>query len=220
MKLDGEHYFFFLVGDNENKFNDAIDITGEFDEFDELAEVDKALEDFIQNQVEGLETDVEEEEHTFTNKELEEALKKSKIIGDIGEALVKQYLEQCQGQRLIHKFIWQSQINAVSPYDFRVQNMDGTWSCLDVKTTMGEFDSILHITYSELCKMCERERYYIFRVYKLADNKACLRKSERVNEFAREIMRSLRTLPDRIRVDGISLHPNSSLRFDDGFPLG
>ena len=122
------------------------------------------------------------------------------------------YLDELKTRGTIREYHWASQDNAVSPFDFWVENPDSR-VLLDVKATTGRFERNLHISVPELEAMLnEPTAYAIYRVYEMSDGAAKLRISESMKEFARMILNVLRKLPNGVQSDGISVSP-STLQF-------
>jgi len=113
------------------------------------------------------------------------------LYGRRGEEFVKAYLVDKQDKGKIHSFEWVSNQEAVSPYDFWL-SIDGTSKILiDVKSTPGEFERNIHISFGELQRMSSgAERYDIYRIYEIDENvgTAKLRIAEDVRSFAKGII--------------------------------
>jgi hypothetical protein len=136
----------------------------------------------------------------------------------MGEEFVQVYLDELKSGGTIREYHWASQDNAVSPFDFWVENPDSR-ILLDVKATTGRFERNLHISVPELeAMMNEPAAYVIYRVYEMSDGSAKLRISEGMKEFARMILAVLRKLPDGVQSDGVSVTP-STFRFGAEIPL-
>lgn len=136
----------------------------------------------------------------------------------MGEEFVQAYLDELRTKGTIREYQWASQDNAVSPFDFWVED-PASRTLLDVKATTGRFDRNLHISVPELETMLnEPTAYAIYRVYEMSDGSAKLRISESMKEFARAILDVLRNLPNGVQSDGVSVSP-SALRFGAEIPL-
>lgn len=138
--------------------------------------------------------------------------------GRLGEQLINDYLSRLLMDGSIREFKWVSEENSVSPYDFTLD--DGTSKVLiDVKTTQGEFERELHISYNELLQMSSSiERYDIYRVHMITEVSAQLRVARNMKSFAESVLSILNTLPTGITADSISISP-SRLSFDPGITL-
>jgi hypothetical protein len=132
-------------------------------------------------------------------------------IGLSGEQFVNDYLLQLKDEGVINDFEWISSENAISPYDFRVSHDGNHWVLIDVKSTAGSFERMVHISFSELRQMSiGAERYDIFRVYDIEEDTAQLRIAEDVRDFATSILNTLGGLPAGVSTDSISFAPAHS----------
>jgi hypothetical protein len=131
---------------------------------------------------------------------------------------VQVYLDEIKNRVTICEYEWVSQDNAVSPFDFRIENPDSN-VLLDVKATTGRFERNLHVSVPELETMLnDSTMYVIYRVYEMSDASAKLRISGSMKEFARTILEVVRELPNGVRSDGVSVSP-STIRFGSEIPL-
>jgi len=142
-----------------------------------------------------------------TRQNLEQARKNAQRMGRLGEELVSLYLEQQVNLEEILDFQWESDENAIAPYDFQISDLNDDLVFVDVKATKGSFSNPIHISYNELLKMQESKRYHIYRVYDVTDTSAHLRVSENLNKFAAQIVEVFNNLPAKVQPDGISFPP-------------
>jgi hypothetical protein len=139
--------------------------------------------------------------------ELAQALRRVEELGQVGEEFVNAHLENLRSTGKLSGFQWESQDNAVSPFDFWREDA-GKRSFLDVKATSGGFERTIHISLPELEMMADSsEPYYIYRVYEVEERAAKLRISGEMRDLARKVLEVLRGLPSGIYSDGISLSP-------------
>lgn len=94
-----------------------------------------------------------------------------------------------------------------SPYDFEITELDGSKKLIDVKSTKGNFNNRIHISYNELLQMREHISYEIYRVFDVKNSNAKLKITEATSEFANTILKILEQLPQKVRSEGISLPP-------------
>jgi hypothetical protein len=107
----------------------------------------------------------------------------------------------------IVSFQWESQDNAVAPYDFWYEKGHRK-SLLDVKATSGGFERNIHISVPELLTMRDSgEPYYIYRLYEVGERTAKLRISKDVKGMAEAVLKVLDGLPKGVNSDGVSLSP-------------
>ena len=130
-------------------------------------------------------------------------------IGQVAEEFVNAHLERLRVEARIANFHWESQENAVSPYDFWYEQ-DARRSFLDVKATSGGFERNVHISFPELLAMRDSpESYYIYRVYEVGEGVAKLRISKEMRTFADSVLKVLSRLPNGVNSDGISVSPSA-----------
>jgi len=144
----------------------------------------------------------------LSRQDFQKAKENADTVGLMGEQFVNEYLLQLKAAGRIRDFEWVSAQNAISPYDFWV-DYDGTGKTFaDVKSTQGEFERILHVSFNELLQMrAGTERYDIYRVYDINESSAQLRVTEGVREFAAGILDILERLPGGISSDSVSFSP-------------
>ncbi len=116
--------------------------------------------------------------------------------------------EKLKAEARIASFQWESQENAVSPYDFWYEQ-DARKSFLDVKATNGGFERNIHISLPELLAMRDfPEPYHIYRIYEVGEDSAKLRISKEMRAFADSVLKVLAGLPNGVNSDGISVSPS------------
>jgi uncharacterized protein DUF3883 len=141
----------------------------------------------------------------LSKEQLQKAREKADDIGRNGEEWVSIHLARLQAGGEIAGFEWTSLKNAVSPYDFRVTLNSGEIINIDAKTTLGGFESRIHISLSELYQMKDgAERYDIYRVFNVGEDSAQLRIAQDVRSFAESVMSVLASMPAGITADSVS----------------
>jgi hypothetical protein len=143
-----------------------------------------------------------------SRRALEQARKNAERMGRFGEELIFSYFEQECYDGVISQYIWEADENAISPYDFEILTKTGKHIFVDVKTTKGSFANPMHISYNELLKMKESEEYQIYRIFDITEEKAMLRISVNMKDFAKQIIDILQKLPTCVHPDGISISPS------------
>jgi hypothetical protein len=149
-----------------------------------------------------------------SRKDLENAKKDAHRTGRLGEEWVLSYLETKKRNNLILNFNWIANENAISPYDFSIVALDESVILIDVKTTKGDFNNRIHISFNELLQMREAQRYDLYRVFSIEDDFAQLRIAKDIKSFAINIIEVLQNLPSGVKSDGISVSP-SMLNFGE-----
>lgn len=146
-----------------------------------------------------------------TREELRAARKTTDDIGQLGEEYINSYLAELKRQGAIEDFEWASNLNAISPYDFYIiKNSDKIF--IDVKSTKGEFDRIIHISINELKQIRFSKKYNLYRVYQLDERLPQLRICVDLAKIVDEIFSVIERLPDDIIPDSFSIPP-SALEF-------
>jgi len=129
-------------------------------------------------------------------------------LGQLGEEFVNAHFESLKSEARIVNFQWESQDNAVSPYDFWYEQ-DGRKAFLDIKATSGGFERNVHVSLPELLAMRDsKEPYFIYRVYEVGEGTAKLRVSQEMRGIADAILKILLSLAAGVSSDGISLSPS------------
>lgn len=136
-------------------------------------------------------------------EELQRARRAAEEVGRAGEELVCQYLINLKKHGQIRDFVWTADRNAVAPYDFLLVTLEGREVAIDVKSTSGEFERSIHISFAELIEMTGVRRYDIYRVFSVADECGEMRVTENVGPFAAEVLKGI-NLPDGVTTDSIS----------------
>ncbi|MCB9421549.1 MAG: DUF3883 domain-containing protein [Ardenticatenaceae bacterium] len=147
-----------------------------------------------------------------------QAKKTAQRTGRLGEELVFSYLELQKSSGLLDDFQWDADENAISPYDFSIQELDKSVTLVEVKTTKGNFSNRIHISYNELLQMKDSSQYNLYRVFDIVDDSAQLRIASNVKSFAENIIELLQNLPFGTQVDGISLNP-SEIAFSEAMRI-
>jgi tetratricopeptide (TPR) repeat protein len=131
-----------------------------------------------------------------------------------GESFVNNYLEYLKKRGQIIDFDWRSKVYRFSAYDFCMKDLDNRRILLDVKSTDGNFDQAIFVSYGELKQMAlGKERYDIYRVYGMSGQTAKLQIARDVRSFAQKVLNVFDGLPEGVIPFNISISP-ASLRFE------
>jgi hypothetical protein len=170
--------------------------------------IDADLEDVVVGGAEGVARLLSRRSGSrISKRQLLEARDRADMVGELGEALVADYLELLRDRGEVEHFEWASRDNAISPFDF-VVTAQGKEELVDVKSTTGAFDRKVHVSLSELlCMAREGKSYTLFRVFGISGDQAGLRVSADMRKFAEDALRVLGSLPDGVTVDSISVDP-------------
>jgi hypothetical protein len=174
-----------------------------------------ALEDAALNGIEGIKALRSGPfKGSVSRRVLDQVRKTAQTVGRMGEELVYAYLESKKNSGQILDFEWVADENAISPYDFSIEELDGSITLVDVKTTKTNFSNRIHVSYNELLQIQGSRQYDIYRVFDLGDNSAELRIARNTVEFAEGILNILHNLPPGVQADSVSFSP-SELTFGE-----
>jgi hypothetical protein len=169
-----------------------------------LLTIDAELEDAALGGSRGL-VALRRKARPLSQDELQRARQIAADVGREGEELVCAYLTKRQFEGSIVSFVWASDTNAITPYDFLITLPDETEIALDVKSTNGKFERPLHISTAELLEMANRVRYDIYRVSEISASGCNLRVAQNVGPSAEAILRGFAQLPRGVEVDSVSI---------------
>ncbi|MBH8551287.1 DUF3883 domain-containing protein [Nostocaceae cyanobacterium CENA357] len=177
--------------------------------------LDDALEDFVQGGNQGLQKLLlRPPNRKLSPIDLKKAKETAQANGRRCEEFVNEYLATQKTLGNILDYIWQSNENPVSVYDFSLDLPDGSRVLIDVKSTGRDFTQLFHVSLGELRCMANAERYDIYRVFSMDHDAAKLRIAKNVKDFALEILEVFKKLPKGIYSDSVSVEP--SFLFFDG----
>ncbi len=144
-------------------------------------------------------------------EDLRKARRAAEEIGRLGEELVDFHLREAVDAGEIDDYEWASDINAIAPYDFRVQS-DGGWSKLEIKTTPGDFFREVHLPLSELREVVHgAEPYRIGRVYRASRGGAKMRVSQELRAYGKSIIDVFAGLPSGVTANGVTIRPDAAM---------
>ena len=145
-------------------------------------------------------------------------------IGRDGEVLVRDYLASRWERGSILSFTWDSEVNAVNPWDFSFIEPDGTGRRVEVKATNGPHDRDLHVSQAEVmyASADDAPRTEIWRVSEMSDEGGILRRSRNFRIVACRIRDICAKFEPGLVPDSWTLDPDwltwgemVALRFDD-----
>lgn len=152
---------------------------------------------------------------TLSLEDLRKARRAAEEIGRLGEALVDFDLRQKRMAGEIADYVWASDINAIEPYDFRVERA-GSREKLEVKTTAGPFGREFHLPLGELREMAHGDSpYRIARVYDASEDGAKMRLSHGLREYGQSIIGAFAALPPGVTPNGVTIVPDETMFGDE-----
>lgn len=174
-------------------------------------QLEAAVEDAAQNGTKGTATLLAPRVGRNVSKaELARARMMADKIGREGEGLINAHLTALKKAGTVSEFEWRSNVNAIAPFDFQFRIGKSRWVKLDVKSTSGPFNNVMHISMNELVHAATGpERYDLYRIYEMDEDGGKLRVAEGVQAFAQDILDAL-TLPAGIRSDSFSIEVDAA----------
>lgn len=146
----------------------------------------------------------------LTRSELERARQRADDVGRAGEELIDGFFELGKFDGTYTDYVWVADDNAVSPFDFTVIATDQPLTKVEVKSTNGDFNQVLHFSIAQLLEMRDGAApYHVYRVYELDELTAKLRIASDLRPFAEQVLSRFDRLPTGVTVDGISVRPDS-----------
>ena len=148
---------------------------------------------------------------SLSQQELRAARRAAEEIGRLGEELVDYHLSESLEAREIADYVWVSDINAISPYDFRIRRT-GSWEKLEIKSTVGDFSREFYVSLNELREMVHgEEEYFIGRVYEASQEGAKLRYSQELRAYGQSILDAFSSLPTGVTPNGVTIRPDEAM---------
>jgi len=127
--------------------------------------------------------------------------------GQLGEELLKAYFDRGVSQE-VKSYDWVSQVNAISPYDFKITTTNGDFRYADAKSTSGPFTALLYLSRAEIKFAVESKiEYDIYRLYEIDTDKVKCRVARNIGRRLRLIADKLDEFPQGVKVDALSFKP-------------
>ena len=173
------------------------------------AELDEALEEASLGSAEGVRR-LRQRPLTrrMSPETLAAARARAESIGRDGEIIVEAWLRKMVAEGHLKSATWIAETNAVNPWDFEIEENDGTIVRVEVKSTSGPFERAFHISQAEVeAAAASPVRTDIYRVYAVSDDGAWLRISMNFAPLAGQILATVRALGVAIVPDGYTIQP-------------
>jgi hypothetical protein len=170
-------------------------------------EMEAALEDAAQGGVQGTVKLLRNRSgRKVSASDLAKARAKAQSTGQDGEGLINGYFAGQITKGRLAAYKWISAENAISAYDFEIEFVPGQRALVDVKSTNGPFDNIIHISLAEIIEAAGSVPHHIYRVYELAADGGKLKISEDICALAQQLKKiHEETFPTEVRVDSLSI---------------
>lgn len=144
----------------------------------------------------------------ITAAELAKAKASAEKVGRLGEGLLNYYFETLEPVDLVN-YEWVANVNAISPFDFKLTLKGGIERHVDAKSTSGAFNGPLFLSMSELRHTLKSGvPYDLYRLYNVTETSALLRVAKDIAGKVRPVLDSLKTLPKGVTVDSLSFRPD------------
>jgi len=145
----------------------------------------------------------------MTAEALQDARRKVEALGLAGEELVNEWLEREVAAGRLRSAVWVSEKNAISPWDFEIEEIDGTHVRVEVKSTGTLFERPLHISHPQIeaAAASTAPRTDLYRLFDLRDSSARLRISKDIRPFAQTVIDAVQTLGDGITPESYTISP-------------
>lgn len=200
LEIDPDNLARMLSGLGLQEGHPALD----FIDFDDL-------EDAAQGGIDGL-TKLRKRRQArgVSREELGRARQSAEQVGRQGEVILNAWLEAQRQAGGGPDYSWDSDVNAVAPYDFTLLNEGKPERRLDAKSTSGDFRNPIHVSVAELEEMAQGGLPYdLYRLYTVNDVSARLRIAKDLGGFATGVLEKFNALPTGVTVDGVSIIPDT-----------
>lgn len=169
---------------------------------------DDALEDAIHNGLQGIhKLRKHRKSRGVSREELSKARQGAERIGRLGEEILNEWFESSMKVGIIQCYRWESNANAIAPYDFVLVKNGVDERRIDAKSTAGDFKNPIHISTAELLEMSHGDiPYDLYRLYSVKEASAHLRIASDLRQTAKRILEHFQGLPSAVTVDGISIN--------------
>lgn len=129
------------------------------------------------------------------------------LTGRKGEELIAQYLEKLKVENKIADFNWVNKSRESSfPYDFEINNLNGSNIFTDVKTTSYTFEQGMVFSKSELSFINQNSNYHVYRVFDLKEENPALRICENISTLSNPLITNISTFENEILVHETKLN--------------
>ncbi|MBU2647867.1 DUF3883 domain-containing protein [bacterium] len=153
---------------------------------------------------------------SISQEQFKKVRESAESIGRRGEEYLNLYFSWLVAKGELKNYQWTSDINAISPYDFEIENIKDEKILVDAKSTSGDENRTIHVSLAELHKMVESElRYDIYRIFCLSEDSASLKIVTNMKPFAESVLSNLHNLPDGVEIDSVSIDPKSLVIGDE-----
>jgi hypothetical protein len=140
--------------------------------------------------------------------DLKDAKASAAQTGESGEELLNAFFSAGKEAKVSeHK--WISQENAISPYDFLLNLVDGKTRHVDAKSTAAKFETPLYLSTGEIKHALSSDiPYDIYRLYDVTENRAEMRIARDIKMRLGNLQGIFDSLPSGVRIESLAIDPN------------
>lgn len=172
-------------------------------------ELDEALEDAALGSAEGVRRlRLRPTTSRMSPEALASARARAESIGRDGEIIMNSWLQAEVTAGRLKSAEWIAEANAVNPWDFEIEENDGTRVRIEVKSTSGPFERPFHISHAELqAAVAATVRTDLYRVFAVSDDGAWLSVTPNIKHISSDIIKKVESLGPGIIPDSYSVDP-------------
>ena len=138
--------------------------------------------------------EIEKDTPQFMDADVKKARSYINELGKAGENLVNEFLSILKHKKEIEDFEWANKSGEQGkPFDFLINNIDGSQQWIDVKTTEHEFEQSIIVSKNEVRFITEKKdmEYAVFRVFSKKDTEAKLKVCSECLSYMRKLYRDV-----------------------------
>ncbi|MCD2166747.1 protein NO VEIN domain-containing protein [Comamonas koreensis] len=140
--------------------------------------------------------------------ELAKAKANAEAVGHLGEKLLNQHFTLSKPIN-VASHEWTSQINAISPFDFKIMRTDGEIRHIDAKSTAGPYSNPIHLSLSEIHHaLSSGVPYSLCRLYNVSESGCAFRIAKNIAPLLKPIVDTIKAMPTGVKVDSLSFDPD------------
>lgn len=144
----------------------------------------------------------------MSRAELEKAKISAEEAGRLGEELLDYHFTASPHAEM-QSYEWVADVNAIAPYDFLLNHIDGTDRHVDAKSTAGPFTNPIYLSLSEIHHAAgSGVPYHLFRLYNVNDAGATFRIARNIASRLVPVIDALKSLPVGVKATSLSFDPN------------
>lgn len=144
----------------------------------------------------------------LTQAEFQKAKARAEEVGRLGEELLDHHFRTTPHPDIV-SYEWISQVNAISPYDFLLNQTNTGTQHADAKSTGGPFKNPIHLSIGEIDHALRSGiSYSIYRLYNVKESSCTFRVARNIAPLLKPIIETLKAMPSGVKVDSLSFDPD------------